>query len=474
MMAWGVACFIITQSKSVCNIVVLVGAMGYVLVKWSLYMLLSFRLDAAFAGSLYAYSRRFLYFWRGCLVLFIVVEILTTLPYSDSIVLANDKYMPCRSNFPSSLLGIFALTDIIACFVNLFLFIRQLKRVTAALKRHDNLWSSNSSSRKVSYNPTDPQNNHDHHENPNTNHNSKSYPKSLSSIKLHIINSNKTNNINNIHNINNTNANNTTTKNTKNTKNNSNLNSNNDNAYEREQTGIIIVEDHDSMGNYDHSTTSSGGVANSSPIPNTKIKKGHVSQVSSSSVQATTTVNINLDSPTTTYTSMPVSSLHIKNKASHSIPKLSDVPSGSVNINGVNSNSPNLYGQVPPSPSGSQGNSGVYIKIVKPSLNLESANTNSIDGNDTDKESGNESGAGAGAGDDVQMKMFTNVSTRGRQISTSFRNKLKRSTKQKRKQDKFLRVVRKHVVLSVVGVGSTLISLGLIIVFSMPVLLYVF
>ena len=37
------------------------------------------------------------------------------------------KYITCRANFATSLLGTVAIIDVFACFVNLFLFIRQLR-----------------------------------------------------------------------------------------------------------------------------------------------------------------------------------------------------------------------------------------------------------------------------------------------------------------------------------------------------------
>ena len=52
------------DTQQLCNIHIVVGYFYYALVKWTLYLQLSFRLDIAFKGSIYQISKKFQYAWR--------------------------------------------------------------------------------------------------------------------------------------------------------------------------------------------------------------------------------------------------------------------------------------------------------------------------------------------------------------------------------------------------------------------------
>ena len=120
-----------------CKIIIRAATLGYLLVKWSLYMCLSYRVDDAFHGSKFGYKSRTLTIWRTivCIFQLIVVTLVATIvdeTLSDDI---NPENIPCRAVHPRIFLGIVALLDIIACLVNLILFIYPLIKLSHEMKK---------------------------------------------------------------------------------------------------------------------------------------------------------------------------------------------------------------------------------------------------------------------------------------------------------------------------------------------------
>lgn len=107
------------------------------------------QLDAAFQGSIYAYSKQTLYCWRGFLILCVILECVSTLISTDVEIISQTSIMRCRAIFESHFIMTVALVDIIACVVNFLLFVRQLKRVTSALGQHINLFKQPSASKST-------------------------------------------------------------------------------------------------------------------------------------------------------------------------------------------------------------------------------------------------------------------------------------------------------------------------------------
>lgn len=129
------------SSRSACYFPIFASLAGFTTIKFILYMTLSFRLDAAFHGSIYKYSRKTLYSLRVFLCVGIIGATVISFRGMDAFVI-DAPLLQCRAAIKTYALVVVALFDIVACSVNLFLFIRQLYRVTAALRRNDTVLDS--------------------------------------------------------------------------------------------------------------------------------------------------------------------------------------------------------------------------------------------------------------------------------------------------------------------------------------------
>lgn len=134
--AWFLITFRSFSSGNECRITVICGTTTYILIKWSLYMYLTYRLETAFEGSVYAYSTKFLFFWRVFLIVSNFFEIFLLI-FTANIELNAQQHgtMACRSAYHNSLLVTIATVDIVACVVNLYLFVRQLNKVAGSIKQ---------------------------------------------------------------------------------------------------------------------------------------------------------------------------------------------------------------------------------------------------------------------------------------------------------------------------------------------------
>lgn len=126
-----------------CKIAVYSPSMFYFISKWALYMLLSFRLDAAFHESKYAYSRLILNFWRVCLAFGILLEMFV-LYFTTSVDVIDTKNssFPCRIGTTNALSLCIVVVDFVACFVNAYMFINPLKKAVKAIQTHRNIFDT--------------------------------------------------------------------------------------------------------------------------------------------------------------------------------------------------------------------------------------------------------------------------------------------------------------------------------------------
>ena len=155
-----------------CYVAIVISTSCYIMMKWSLYMYLAFRLGDAFKNTFYAYSNKFLYCWRTFLIGSTVLEIFLTIFFTD-VDLDYNKYfvITCRSNYHSIVPGTIAFVDIIACCVNLYFFIRQLKQVENASKNVSNINDEYCKQKKQSQSLSKYKNNNHNNNNETTNTN---------------------------------------------------------------------------------------------------------------------------------------------------------------------------------------------------------------------------------------------------------------------------------------------------------------
>ena len=123
------------KTKLSCIIAVYPTIIGYLLAKWALYMVLSYRLDASFATSALAYKKRTMIIWRIFLTLSVILEIIVTLLMVKIDIVYDDNVLPCRGSGDSTVSTILTLlVDSIAGIVNCLLFIRPLKKIDKAVQ----------------------------------------------------------------------------------------------------------------------------------------------------------------------------------------------------------------------------------------------------------------------------------------------------------------------------------------------------
>ena len=117
-----------------CQIAIIPTVLLYLIVKWALYMTLSYRLDAAFHGSAYQYKLSTLRILRVGLTLGVILELV--LAYFQVKIEIIDEYniFPCRGGGDTTILGITVLLmDTIAGFINVYLFVSPLKKIHKAV-----------------------------------------------------------------------------------------------------------------------------------------------------------------------------------------------------------------------------------------------------------------------------------------------------------------------------------------------------
>ena len=103
---------------------------GYLVAKWALYMVLSFRLDAAFGDSSLAYKKSTLTIWRILLTICVIIELYFAFRYTKVEIIEADKQLPCRGSGETTVVaGIMILVDIVAGCGNCLMFIGPLKRI---------------------------------------------------------------------------------------------------------------------------------------------------------------------------------------------------------------------------------------------------------------------------------------------------------------------------------------------------------
>ena len=136
---WGT--FKTIESKIECYWLISIASICYILVKWSLYMFLTIRLETSFANSFYEFNKTILNIWRLILILSIISAIILILIYSNPTLHKNKSNhmfdVECRSNFEIFILIHFGITDFIACFINLYLFTKQLYKISNSMKNNN-------------------------------------------------------------------------------------------------------------------------------------------------------------------------------------------------------------------------------------------------------------------------------------------------------------------------------------------------
>ena len=136
---------------------------SYMLAKWTLYMLLSFRIGEVFRGSAFGYSLKLLYGWQSFLTIGVignaVLNVFNSKPYINN----NLSFLSCDTKVNTIILTYTALFDITACSVNLILFIIPLKKLNDSM-------AENEQSKSKSKSTSNSTNNHNNNNN-NTNNN---------------------------------------------------------------------------------------------------------------------------------------------------------------------------------------------------------------------------------------------------------------------------------------------------------------
>ena len=122
-----------------CRVVCFGAFNGYVAVKWALYMILSFRGSEAFGQSHFGISKVKLIAWRVFVTIANVVSLILGVMAWDVVINKDGNYYTCRldTEFDAKPLMLIGLVDIIACGVNLSLFIIPLNRISKEMNKNN-------------------------------------------------------------------------------------------------------------------------------------------------------------------------------------------------------------------------------------------------------------------------------------------------------------------------------------------------
>ena len=114
-----------------CRVVCFGAFNGYVAVKWALYMILSFRGSEAFGNTNFGIAKQKLIFWRVFITIVNIISLILGVVTWDVVINKDGKYYTCQldTEFDPTPLMLIGLVDIIACGVNLALFIIPLNRI---------------------------------------------------------------------------------------------------------------------------------------------------------------------------------------------------------------------------------------------------------------------------------------------------------------------------------------------------------
>ena len=141
-----------------CKFAVYSSSIAYILSKWALYMVLSFRADVSFRGSAYEYSKYTLNIWRVFFGLAIILEIsvlwLTASVdiIDDDIEKENSITIPCKIGTTDAASLIVVCVDCIASFVNSYMFINPLKKAAKAVESRKNIFDTHNNTSKIALN----------------------------------------------------------------------------------------------------------------------------------------------------------------------------------------------------------------------------------------------------------------------------------------------------------------------------------
>ena len=121
---YGYVAWMQTEDSKDCFVPILLSAVLYIQVKGCLYLLLSFRLDAAFGGSKYAYKKVHLRSWRAFLAICVIMETYTAYLGMTTHLLTQEEapFLRCRVTLETYSLVCFFLSCLTLFFSNIFLF----------------------------------------------------------------------------------------------------------------------------------------------------------------------------------------------------------------------------------------------------------------------------------------------------------------------------------------------------------------
>eukprot|EP01084_Bolivina_argentea_P199806 341806_1 len=101
---------------------------AYILFKLVLYSLLSFRIYETFKESLFRCKKLHLILWETFLIISSIINILT-LNLTSTVTINSESKPPVKAEYNTLVLVSIALTDLIACSVNFYLFGRKLYQI---------------------------------------------------------------------------------------------------------------------------------------------------------------------------------------------------------------------------------------------------------------------------------------------------------------------------------------------------------
>ena len=474
-----------------CHVVVLFGSCCYIIVKWSLYMYFTFRLDTAFKGSLYAYSNRILYTFRAFLIISNAIEMVLLVKFAQTeLDYEEHGAIGCRTTYPFILLISVVIIDISACSVNLYLFITKLHRVTEAIKRLNPLFATHmyknqrfkdkySSSRSIGTTPSSKA--------PSARSSRANTQSSLNHIhsSKNNYNTTETDGDDDTCNSNNqTDEENETSKSQ--SKSNNNINNNNNNAdnYKNSDT-LNVIDRTDSMHN--NKNEQLDGDSNTKNNKNNKKKKNNTTQNSATKKISISVSMFGGNYSSKKYANRPGLSKNVASETADSLPQLSASPRSIVapsedlgaideieidmddafgetnnykyNNNNNKNNNKNNNEKQNCNGTADQTRSSKFLGLNP--FNYSKSISRSNDG------SGNGSG-----NENSRPQTPTQSALQGFRNSLLFGKKSK-SKERTEKEIKLLKVIRKHVILTGMGVCSTIAVMILIGLFGMPILWYV-
>lgn len=128
--------FVRFKTIAECHNVMVVTAIVFIMIKLSLYYFLSYKLHTTFKDSNYKFSKKFLIMWCISLIGLNMLSIVQIIQFTKAeLDYKKYFYVGCRATFATSHLITIAATDIIGCFVNLYLFGNRLLKITKAMSK---------------------------------------------------------------------------------------------------------------------------------------------------------------------------------------------------------------------------------------------------------------------------------------------------------------------------------------------------